>query len=156
MLTHSYSLAFTRRFRLLLGQCTSGLHYILYIPTNNLNLRVGSRYSGICDVSGKTYVHKTQTYVYCCIRSFCDRLSFYAEIPIIFGTVLRFDPFGHVIKIFRRLLFFMDWHSWFSISYGYRMLQAEVVFLLYLPANHFFLVRLHGMEELAEQNSITL
>ena len=63
--THAFSSAFTRRFRLLLGQCTSGLHYILYIPTNNLNFRVGSRYSGICDVSGKTYVHKTQTYVYC-------------------------------------------------------------------------------------------
>ena len=28
--THAFSSAFTRRFRLLLGQCTSGLHYSIY------------------------------------------------------------------------------------------------------------------------------
>ena len=33
------------------------------------------------------YVIKSQTYVYRSIRSSCDRLSFCAEIQIIFGTV---------------------------------------------------------------------
>ena len=49
-----------------------------------------------CRASGPVILHvnKSSTYIYRCIRSHHDRLGFYAEIQIIFGTVWLFYSKG--------------------------------------------------------------
>ena len=47
-----------------------------------------SRCNGICLLSGLS-IYKQKSDIYRCIRSNRDRLGFYAEIQIIFGTVWR-------------------------------------------------------------------
>ena len=54
-----------------------------HCPKNEQNLRIKTE-----PVTAFVYIHlapKLDTY--CCIRSSCDRLGFYAKIQIIFGTV---------------------------------------------------------------------